>query len=222
MHKIKSDIEIFDNILSKQEILNIHGEFIDGFFPWYMVSSAVLVDEEYKISTSNISKNVDTNTFEAFQFCHTFADSNDRTISNKSYITNSILEKLSNTVDLSEYNFVSRIKANFQSKFLSGPDCYNTPHHDIKNEHLVILYYVNNSDGDTFIFENDIHPLKVKQRISPKAGRFVIFNGNQFHAGIHPKLSDYRIVINFNLTKVNSSTKNEDTWEDWNIENDNY
>ena len=115
------------------------------------------------------------------------------------------MKKLTDKIDLSEYNYVQRIKANFQSKFLSDPDCYNTPHYDNLNEHLVIIYYVNDSDGDTFIFENDKYPLKIKKRVSPKAGRFVIFNGNHFHAGIHPKSNDYRIVINFNLMKNNSS-----------------
>ena len=212
---LQSDIEVFDNLLSKQEVLDIHGEFIHKSFPWHMVSGAVLVDEEYKIATSNLPNNVDTNTFEAFQFCHLFVDNN-ISMSNKSYVTDSILKKLSDKVDLSEYNYMHRIKANFQSRFLSGPDCYNTPHYDSPDKHLVIIYYVNNSDGDTFIFENDTYPLKVKQRVSPKAGRFLIFNGNQLHAGIHPKINDYRIVINFNLMNVNSNLINENTWEDWN------
>jgi len=207
---LQNDIEVFDNILSEKDILKIHGEFIDKSFPWHMVSSAVLVDGEYKITTSNIPNNVDTNTYEAFQFCHLFVNYNN-SMSDKSYITDFILKKLSDKVDLSEYNYVHRIKANFQSKFLSGPDCYNTPHYDSLDKHLVIIYYANNSDGDTFIFENDTYPLKVKQRVSPKAGRFLIFNGNQFHAGIHPKINDYRIVINFNLMSVNSNLINENT-----------
>ena len=218
---MQSDIEIFDDILSKQEILDTHREFIDPLFPWYMVGTGVLVNGEYKITTTNLPKNVDANTFEAFQFCHTFIDANN-SISHKSYIIDFILKKIYEKVDMSEYNFVPRIKANFQSKFLSGPDCYNTPHNDNKNDHLVIIYYVNDSDGDTFIFENDTYPLKVKQRIFPKAGRFVFFNGNQFHAGIHPKLTDYRIVINFNFMKNNPTSIKEETWEDLDKKNDNY
>jgi hypothetical protein len=213
MQKIQNDIEILDDVLSQQEILDIHKEFIHPYFPWYMVGIGVLVDGEYKITTTNQPENVDENTFEAFQFCHPFIVAN-TSISHKSYITDFILKKIYEKVDMSEYNFVPRIKANFQSKFSSGSHCYNTPHHDYINDHLVVIYYVNNSDGDTFIFENDTYPLKVKQRISPKAGRFVFFNGNQFHAGIHPKLNDYRIVINFNFMKNDPTSIKEETWED--------
>lgn len=219
MQKMLNDIEIFDDILSKEDILDIHGEFVDTNFPWYMSGAGgrqKLHVDQYKLMTSDIPHHVDTNTFEAFQLCHTFVDSNS-SMSNKSYVTDSLLKKLSEKVDLSEYNYVSRIKANFQSRFTSGPDCYNTPHYDNQYPHTVIIYYVNDSDGDTFIFENNTFPLKIKKRISPKAGRFIIFNGNQFHAGIHPKTNDYRIVINFNLMKVNEVT--EATWEDEENEN---
>jgi hypothetical protein len=36
-------------------------------------------------------------------------------------------------------------------------------------------------------------------KISPKKGRIVIFDGKTLHAGSHPYLSDFRMVINFNF-----------------------
>ena len=214
MQKIQSDIQIFDDVLSEKDIIEIHGSFITNGFPWYMVSgSVILKDNQYTISTSPLTKNLDSNIFEAFQLCHDFVY-NHIAFSDKLNVPDYILKKLTEKIDLSEYKFVSRIKANFQSKFLTESNCYNTPHYDDDNEHIVIIYYVNDSDGDTFIFENSEYPLKIKQRVSPKAGRFLIFNGNQFHAGIHPKSNDYRIVINFNLMKSDSNNtigyKNED------------
>ena len=205
MQKIRNDIQIIDDVLSEKDIIEIHGSFVLNGFPWYMVSgSVVLKDNQYIISTSPLIQNLDSNIFEAFQLCHDFIFEH-TACSDRCGVPDYILKKLTDKIDLSEYNYVQRIKANFQSKFLSDPDCYNTPHYDNLNEHLVIIYYVNDSDGDTFIFENDKYPLKIKKRVSPKAGRFVIFNGNHFHAGIHPKSNDYRIVINFNLMKNNSS-----------------
>ena len=205
MQKIRNDIQIIDDVLSEKDIIEIHGSFVLNGFPWYMVSgSVVLKDNQYIISTSPLTQNLDSNIFEAFQLCHDFIFEH-TACSDRCGVPDYILKKLTDKIDLSEYNYVQRIKANFQSKFLSDPDCYNTPHYDNLNEHLVIIYYVNDSDGDTFIFENDKYPLKIKKRVSPKAGRFVIFNGNHFHAGIHPKSNDYRIVINFNLMKNNSS-----------------
>ena len=75
-------------------------------------------------------------------------------------------------------------------------------HVDIPTQkHFVCLYYVNDSDGDTLIFSkkrngNDYG--EVTQRVAPKKGRVIIFNGNIFHCGTLPK-ENVRIVINFNL-----------------------
>ena len=203
---MQNDIEVFDNILSEQEALGVYAEFISPHFPWYMSSVAKLVNNEFKISTTSENYNIDENTFEAFQINHMLYK--DKIASFKLNVADFIHKKLSEKVDLSEYNFVHRIKANLLPRVLSGPDHHNTPHYDNKNEHIVVIYYVNNSDGDTFIFESDKYPLKVKKRITPKMGRFVIFNGNQLHAGVHPKTNEYRIVVNFNLTKVDSNLIN--------------
>ena len=92
---------------------------------------------------------------------------------------------------------LTRCKANLQTKLLDfEKDNYNTPHVDRTEEHLVLLYYVNDSDGDTFLF--DEHN-EIITRVSPKKGRMLFFNGNISHAGSHPKHSEKRIVINYNL-----------------------
>ena len=57
----------------------------------------------------------------------------------------------------------------------------DTPHIDLDegHEHTVVLYYVVTSDGDTVIYnertESDTYT--VKQRVTPKQGRVVIFDG---------------------------------------------
>ena len=62
-----------------------------------------------------------------------------------------------------------------------------------------ILYYVNNSDGDTILYENDRKT--VIERITPKAGRFLYFDGNIPHCASRPVESLKRLVININLSK---------------------
>ena len=68
------------------------------------------------------------------------------------------------------------------------------------------IYYLNDSDGDTIIFnEKTMDPflngeeLSIKKRINNKKGRFVMFNQDYLHAGMLPINSDYRVVINFNF-----------------------
>jgi hypothetical protein len=64
-----------------------------------------------------------------------------------------------------------------------------------------ILYYVNNSDGETVIYNEKFNgqpvgELTVKQRIKPVKGRAVIFYSNQLHSACLPVDKRYRLVIN--------------------------
>ena len=60
----------------------------------------------------------------------------------------------------------------------------DTPHIDINHrKHLVALYYVCDSDGDTIIYNerSKSETYTIKQRVTPKQGRMVIFDGTLFH-----------------------------------------
>ena len=71
---------------------------------------------------------------------------------------------------------------------------YYAPHTDRPEEHLGLIYYVNDSDGDTIFFENN----KELQRVTPKKGRIVLFDGNTLHAGGLPT-NNPRCIVNYNL-----------------------
>jgi hypothetical protein len=66
---------------------------------------------------------------------------------------------------------------------------FDTPHIDSEEHHLVALYYVKDSDGETVIFENtykkekDIFNVKFKKnkKIMPKQGTVVLFDGFFWH-----------------------------------------
>ena len=88
---------------------------------------------------------------------------------------------------------------------------YDIFHVDVVFPHLVFLYYVNDSDGDTIILDklyNEGHPIfldkdydfsnDIVEKVSPKKGRVVVFNGFQYHAAGIPQ-SEPRCVLNFNL-----------------------
>ena len=102
-----------------------------------------------------------------------------------------------------------RVKINmtFKSKIMETKK-FSAPHKDFPDleDYYSAIYYVNDSDGDTFIFnETDktlpINSLNVKQQVSPKKGRLVIFDGQLLHAGNNPTGDDPRIVVNMNLMK---------------------
>lgn len=85
-------------------------------------------------------------------------------------------------------------------------------HVDSPIDHLVVLYYVNDSDGDTIIVDKKlqgerdlsvdvnlkVEDHKIIQKVSPKMGRAVIFDGRYYHTAEQPK-HNMRCVINFNV-----------------------
>ena len=78
----------------------------------------------------------------------------------------------------------------------------DTPHIDLEEgeRHIVVLYYVKDSDGDTVIYnertESDTYT--VKQKVTPKQGRVVIFDGSQYHTA-QQAINSVRCIVNYNL-----------------------
>lgn len=100
-----------------------------------------------------------------------------------------------------EVHAVMRCKSN-----LTFPDTHTvphteTPHVDHRWPHFTLLYYVNDADGDTIIYNEKFDGEKTvaltkAARVSPKAGRAVLFNGLNYHSPSVPQ-HGYRSVINF-------------------------
>jgi hypothetical protein len=77
------------------------------------------------------------------------------------------------------------------------------PHIDIySRKHLVCLYYVCDSDGDTIIYnereENKEQKYTIKQTVTPKQGRVVLFDGWLMHTAEQP-INNVRCIVNYNL-----------------------
>lgn len=89
---------------------------------------------------------------------------------------------------------------------MQSTDRSNNPHVDVELDHTVILYYVNDSDGETIIYDKVYEKnvdfkkdqLSIRQRIAPKKGRFLIFNGTYLHNSTTPKYGP-RCVLNFDV-----------------------
>ena len=82
----------------------------------------------------------------------------------------------------------------------------DSPHIDLDegDEHIVVLYYVIDSDGDTIIYNErtESSSYTEKQRVSPKQGRVVIFEGGQYHTAEQPTKGT-RCIVNYNLDYYN-------------------
>ena len=95
-------------------------------------------------------------------------------------------------------NTVSKPDLNKEENIKATTETYNCPHTDTDKPHLAAIYYVNDSDGFTFLFDNNNN---IINRIVPKKGSLLLFDGSIKHASGHPIKSLKRCVINFNLTK---------------------
>ena len=71
---------------------------------------------------------------------------------------------------------------------------YNNKHIDMNNPHTVVLYYVNDSEGDTHLFDG----LDIIAKVTPKKNRALIFDGLTYHSSGTPS-QNKRCVINFNI-----------------------
>lgn len=69
----------------------------------------------------------------------------------------------------------------------------NRPHNDSYTKGSIsVLYYVNNSDGDTYFFQDG----KLIKQVSPIKGTAVAYPSITIHAGSVPIKTETRIVIN--------------------------
>jgi hypothetical protein len=102
-----------------------------------------------------------------------------------------------------EVKEILRIKANILNK-TDKQNHIHPPHVDMTTPHMVLLYYVNDSDGDTVIFDQkyddgEVPRLTVNRAISPKAGAAILFDGLTYHSSSSPQYAEKRIVININF-----------------------
>jgi hypothetical protein len=185
-----NDILIIDDIVPKSYQDEIE-EIIfnnDNNFNWFLLKDVT----------------TDGNTFNNIGFNHVFKKENGNITSNFLTFFMPMIYIATEKINV-KYNNIIKART-----FLQTPrnnKLHNIPHVDLKYPHLVFLYYVNDSDGDTILFKEtledtpnpkDDYFFNQKQVVSPKKGRGLLFNGNRYHASSNPTKIP-RCVINFDL-----------------------
>jgi hypothetical protein len=77
------------------------------------------------------------------------------------------------------------------------------PHIDTNESHIVALFYLDDADGDTTLY-NEIGPdipqeFTVYKSINPEPNKLLLFDGLRFHSANPPLSSRKRIVVNLNF-----------------------
>src|SRR5210317_1848701 len=194
-------VKIYDNIISKKEQEEIKKTLVDESaeksFSWFFKPDVTLTGNEHQKRSG---------------FAHVFLTEGKI----NSHFYRLVEPIVSNTAKKIKIKVKNVIQAR---SFLQLPlnkdyigEGVDTPHLDRFEPHLVFLYYVCDSDGDTIIYnyktknEGDIpffEDIKELKRIAPKQGRVVIFDGMYWHTAEQPT-KDVRCIINFNIANGNN------------------
>lgn len=104
------------------------------------------------------------------------------------------------------YSNIIRIKINNTIEQRKDSSVINSPHVDWQFPHKTLVYYINATDGDTVLFDqtyvqttNDVIQLSLNQRIEPKMGRAIVFDGLTYHATSNPINASQRLILNVNF-----------------------
>ena len=111
-------------------------------------------------------------------------------------------------LDVTNCDFILRARADMVT--WSKEDFIHPAHIDFPIPNTASIFYVNETDGDTIFYNvkpDDVpkdKELKEYDRVSPKANRLVIFDGDLLHTGCSPTKHKNRILINSNYAKTGS------------------
>jgi hypothetical protein len=161
---------ICDNFLPVNINEEIKKIILCDYFPWYF--------NDFVVSQGNN---------ELFQFTHTFF--------REGKITSDYFNSIKPILSFTEEKFgfkvtnILRVKANLLTP--QSPIIDESAHVDCDIDgYKSILFYVNDSDGDTLF-------LSYGDKISPKENRIVVFDSNLIHSSTPPLKNKRRVVINF-------------------------
>lgn len=190
---------ILDDAISKRYQKELETLFLSsGNLPWYYQQ-----DITYSPNTIE-SLGVEPQ----FGFSHLMYDDLGNVKSRDLF--NIVLPLVYEACDKINYDFkrIGRARSFLQTPTRKSEYEINHPHVDLPHPHLVLLYYVNDSDGDTVLFnetyedipESDVSLNKLNEmtRCSPKQGRVLFFNGKHYHSSSRP-LNKHRCIINVDI-----------------------
>ena len=208
-------LKIIDNYLTQSYHKEIQERLTGSDFPWYYNSNSSTVDASH---------------FSAYGFSHSFWENdvmNGAGLEGNHFFTNNfatfIKPFLLQVMDTIDCDMILRCRSDMVT--WSSKDFIHQAHVDYLFPNTATIYYVNDTDGDTMLygknsFAKDIKidqdrfgtlsqtigsettTLEIKERISPKANRLVVFDGGLLHTGSSPTQHKTRILLNSNFRKA--------------------
>lgn len=188
---------IVDDVLSPVDFNNLQNLVLSTEFPWYWQSHVSLppwcvITDPRAIETFGWNHQVynkETN-FKG-DFLEAFAP---------------ILQQIKNQADTKIEFIRIRLSMKVYKKGFTENN-YNLPHIDYNFPHKTVIFYLNDSDGPTWIFNEKFNgpeePTKftVGEKVDPKENRMILLDGLQYHTASNPINSDRRVILNVNYVE---------------------
>lgn len=192
-----SDIQIFDKIIPSGYADAIETDLMRTSFPWHYIND--VTNKKYGNNSGfvHLAHDMGIQPSNWFPFIKPLVYSIEEATNHK------ITELL-------------RIRVGFLLKNQNAGYQYNTPHVDFTINHHTACYYVNDTDGDTVLFDKFLKDMgkevteenlneyakntefNVVERSTPKKGGLCVFDGLRFHSSTNPANHDRRLVITIN------------------------
>ena len=191
-------MKIYRNVLSHQTFAKITNEIFADNFPWYYGDTAYRDDKDSSIF--------------GYSFFHMIYSEGEF----KSPYGSMLEIALLNMLDTAGERIDKLIRIRLGMITVTSNTVYHPPHVDFDFPHRTGLFYFNNSDGDTVLYNEKFNPtlakdgyeyykqnqnrMTVQNRVTPTENTFVSFDGLQYHQSSTPTTVPRRIVMNINYT----------------------
>ena len=173
-------MKVLDNFLSESYFKEIKKTLTSNYFNWYYINNIV---DQKKVDLSK-----------RFGFAHDFVNINDNVVefnqSNFTYFLKSFFLKIS---DCTEKKQIIRARAVMTNNV--GESITYNKHVDFDFPHTTAILYINETDGNTLVFDNEM----IIKEVEPKENRLFIFDGSLKHTSSTPTKTNERIIINTNF-----------------------
>ena len=190
-------MKIIDNFLTKSYYEKILELVTGSNFEWWYINN--ITDVSKKMIDSEPLH------FNDYGFGHKFVDEELGPIGQYHFQMQPLFFQI---MDVANCDFILRARADMVT--WSKEEFIHPAHIDFPFPNMASVFYVNETDGDTIFYnvkpedvpkDIDYKDLKEYDRVSPKANRLVIFDGDFLHTGCSPTKHKNRILINSNYIK---------------------
>lgn len=194
-------IHIFEDIISKEKQEVLEKYFVSKTNGWKLINNTTFLDThlpQMVLSPSRIN------------------DENVKSIISE--IEKNVVLNINASFHTSYRYKVNLLKSQDYTKIRNNKESIHIDRHE---PHISMVYYINDSDGDTkfyklddgnildwmnYVSNGEYEKFSEIQSVSPKKGKVVVFNGLIPHHSSYPQNGD-RYVINFNtVVKSNPNT----------------